>query len=515
MLKGKEILTEPKEAFFALIAPIGIDLSIVNEELSEALKIVSYYANEIRLTDILTQAKLVPDKFSNEVSRYQTYIDEGDKLVRKAKKKDFFSLYGIARVLQWSREKYPDKKREDEIPTRVVHIFRQLKRVDEIKTLERIYGRNILYLGCYASKKDRTNYLVNKMLKTQRGENKSKLESEALAIISTDEDERDKPHGQKIIDCYPYADFIIDCSSRASIKKSCRRLIEIFFGQPFISPNEDEYCSYIANAASYRSLDLSRQVGAAIFGDDCEIIAMGCNEVPKAGGGTYWANENHDHRDYTNGYDSNQKVREDLTRDVLSRLNDNGWISEEYKALTADEMVTLVFEKGENKNGPFVGSMVSDIIEYGRMVHAEMNALADAARFRKSTQGATLFCTTMPCHMCAKLIVAAGIKRVVYLQPYGKSLVEELYPDSISLDGDDGEGKVDFETLKGVTPNGFKRAFHKTQKRKNRDGSAIRWHASEGVPNFLSTFPYYVPLESRAVLEFQSALKAAEIDVTK
>jgi deoxycytidylate deaminase len=352
------------------------------------------------------------------------------------------------------------------------------------------------------------------MLKTQRSENKSKLEAQALEIISTDEDERDKPHGQKIIDCYPYADFIIDCSSRASIKKSCRRLVEIFFGQPFISPDEDEYCSYLANAASYRSLDLSRQVGAAIFGSDCEIIAMGCNEVPKSGGGTYWTNDKNDHRDYAIGYDSNQKVREDLTRDVLSRLNESHWISDEFSGLTTDEMVSKMFQRDEEKNGPLVGSMISDIIEYGRMVHAEMNALADAARFRKSTQGATLFCTTMPCHMCAKLIVAAGIKRVVYLQPYGKSLVEELYSDSISLDTDNVAGIVQFETLKGVTPNGFKRAFHKKDKRKNSDGSAKRWNPSDGVPNFLSTFPYYVPLELLAMKKFQEAMSAAKIELT-
>jgi deoxycytidylate deaminase len=50
-----------------------------------------------------------------------------------------------------------------------------------------------------------------------------------------------------------------------------------------------EYGLFLAKAAALRTLDLSRQVGAAIFSDKGEIIALGANEVPKAGGGTLLA----------------------------------------------------------------------------------------------------------------------------------------------------------------------------------------------------------------------------------
>ena len=150
--------------------------------------------------------------------------------------------------------------------------------------------------------------------------------------------------------------------------------------------------------------------------------------------------------------------------------------------------------------------MIKDVIEFGRMVHAEMNALADAARFRRSTIGATLYCTTMPCHMCAKLIIASGIDRVVYLQPYTKSLVEELYPDSVAIDEHPQAKRVVFETLKGVTPNGFKRAFHKRDRRKNDDGTAKQWDPTQASPTFSSTFPYYLPLEVTAIELLQAGL---------
>lgn len=57
--------------------------------------------------------------------------------------------------------------------------------------------------------------------------------------------------------------------------------------------------------------------------------------------------------------------------------------------------------------------------------HAEQNAIIQAARMGMSIQGATLFCTHQPCVICAKMIVNAGIVRVVYA---------EGYPDDFSLE---------------------------------------------------------------------------------
>jgi dCMP deaminase len=51
------------------------------------------------------------------------------------------------------------------------------------------------------------------------------------------------------------------------------------------------------------------------------------------------------------------------------------------------------------------------------VVHAEANAIANAARSGTSLRGGTLVCTLMPCMTCAKLIVQAGIVRVICLRP--------------------------------------------------------------------------------------------------
>lgn len=60
-----------------------------------------------------------------------------------------------------------------------------------------------------------------------------------------------------------------------------------------------------------------------------------------------------------------------------------------------------------------------------RAVHAEQNAIIQAALHGVSTDGATLYCTHQPCILCAKMIINSNIRRVVYIQPY---------PDTDALD---------------------------------------------------------------------------------
>lgn len=56
--------------------------------------------------------------------------------------------------------------------------------------------------------------------------------------------------------------------------------------------------------------------------------------------------------------------------------------------------------------------------EICRAVHAEQNALMQCARFGIGCEGATLYTTTSPCTICAKLIANSGIKRIVYASEY-------------------------------------------------------------------------------------------------
>lgn len=75
-----------------------------------------------------------------------------------------------------------------------------------------------------------------------------------------------------------------------------------------------------------------------------------------------------------------------------------------------------------------------DITEYGRAVHAEMDALLTCARSGVSPSGGILYVTTFPCHNCTRHIIAAGIKRVFYIEPYAKSRAQEPHEDAIIVE---------------------------------------------------------------------------------
>ncbi len=64
--------------------------------------------------------------------------------------------------------------------------------------------------------------------------------------------------------------------------------------------------------------------------------------------------------------------------------------------------------------------------QYCYAVHAEQNALIQAAKLGISVDGATLYCTYSPCSICGKLIINAGIERVVYKKDYPDEFSFEL-----------------------------------------------------------------------------------------
>lgn len=59
--------------------------------------------------------------------------------------------------------------------------------------------------------------------------------------------------------------------------------------------------------------------------------------------------------------------------------------------------------------------------EICRAVHAEMNVIIQSAREGASTKNATLYTTTFPCIICAKILINAGIEQIVFLEEYGDS----------------------------------------------------------------------------------------------
>ncbi|MEW5722275.1 MAG: cytidine/deoxycytidylate deaminase family protein [Thermodesulfobacteriota bacterium] len=64
--------------------------------------------------------------------------------------------------------------------------------------------------------------------------------------------------------------------------------------------------------------------------------------------------------------------------------------------------------------------------ELCRAIHAEQNAIIQAARHGVSTVGAILYCTTQPCIICTKMLINAGVKEIYFRQSYPDELAEKM-----------------------------------------------------------------------------------------
>ncbi|RYE50336.1 MAG: deoxycytidylate deaminase, partial [Sphingobacteriales bacterium] len=378
------------------------------------------------------------------------------------------------------------------------YVIRQLKRPEEVNLLRRVYGKNFILISAFASVESRKN-LILEMLKSSlpRSTSPSALNNLVDKLIERDESENKDDFGQQLRETFHHADVFIDANSTNGSLDKISRFINAFFGQTDISPSKDEYGMYAAKGASLRSADLSRQVGAAIFSRDGELITQGCNEVPKAFGGTYWDLEVPDHRDVKKGKDPNEHQKKQLLRDLIERLLNAKLLNKSVLRLgNAAEIVEELTAKGKGASadnltrGVLRDAEIMDLTEYGRVVHAEMCAVCDAARLGRSIKNSILYCTTFPCHNCTKHILASGISRVVYIEPYPKSKANDLHSEEIDIYGN-SSGKVIFEPFLGISPFRYRDIFEKG-KRKSSDGTAKRWVQDKPTPSLVSHNAEYI-----------------------
>lgn len=481
------------ELVFGLVGPIGTDLTLVANVLAQELQKVSYRAEHIHVTHLLGDLPLRFELKETPVEdRYASYIKAGNSLRERMKLNDAFALLCVAAI----RTRRAALTGNRQTPANwTAYILNQFKRPEEIRTLRRVYGRGFIQISAYCSKEKRLERLTTRISESHfRRKKPDAYKGKAYDLIMRDEAEEEIEYGQRVRDTFPLADVIIDAESETSVRLTCSRFIRAFFGDNFISPDKDEFGMNLAKAVASRSADLSRQVGAVICSKEGEVISTGCNEVPKAGGGAYWSGDSNDARDFQRGFDSSSKVTSQILQDVFGRLR-RGWFTKSKSRMEVGTLVDLALYEGAS---PIMrDAQLMDILEFGRIVHAEMAAITDAARLGLRVKGATLYCTTFPCHICARHIIAAGIDRVVYIEPYAKSLAAELYPDSLYVEGiteKDGP-RVRFDHFVGIAPERYKEIFAKGR-RKDKRGKALKWDPANAKVLLERLVPAYLQIET-------------------
>lgn len=462
------------------------------------------------------------DKFQNLPKqpadvRWDKHMTAGTQFRKKMERGDALALLAVTRIRK-TRAQLNQKKHLSAAPrSRTRHdlrntairsqayILHQLKHPDEVKSLRRIYGRAFWLISAYSSRDNRLNSIADKIGQSRFDSDKAKYRSTAEELILRDEEELTTEFGQDVKDAFPLADIFVRAGSRKDIQAGVSRFIEILFGHPYHTPTKDEVGMFYARAAALRSSDLSRQVGAAITTSSGDIIAVGCNDVPRAGGGLYWPGDR-DFRDFQVGYDTSARVRKEILSEILQRLQEAGWLAQSKSNEEIDLLVKAALRGGNN--ALMSGVRLMNVLEFGRMVHAEMASLADAACRGLRVQGGTLYTTTFPCHICARHIVAAGIKRVVYVEPYPKSMAKDLYPDSIAVDGEDRQSgdAINFESFVGVAPRRYAELFDPPL-RKDKEGKVINWRKIGPAPRLERIVTSYIWIEIDAVHLLSETMK--------
>ena len=127
------------------------------------------------------------------------------------------------------------------------------------------------------------------------------------------------------------------------------------------------------------------------------------------------------------------------------------------------------------------------------------------ARTGRSTRGATLYTTTFPCHNCARHIIGAGIRKVLYIEPYAKSKAFALHRDAITNDEESAE-RIPFVPFIGIGPRRYFELFSLTLgtgypvSRKEK-GRTISWKRADATPRFQMQPASYL---DRELLAFRS-----------
>ncbi len=360
-----------------------------------------------------------------------------------------------------------------------VFIVDSIKNQNELELLRKTFSNEFFLLFLYSDRETRWRRMVD----YKSWDKKDRVKFEERDLIDQDE-KSERPSvgyaGQQVGKLAGMGDYyIVNDQNRESLYNDAKRFVNLLFGGGSNQPTLEERSMHLAFSAANRSFCLSRQVGAAIIDDKGDVLGVGHNDVPKATGGLYRQEDENDRRCYLVG---------DMR--CINHVNKEERFNSLYKKIINEIQKYIGPLKSKPKNGSrslsnfkesikslIEGSPFREATEYCRAVHAEMEALLSVARTGRSPVGATMYVTTEPCHNCTKHIICAGIKKVVFMEPYPKSLGMELHSDAIHRGSSlpmCSDNKVLYTAYQGVAPYRYQDFFQAIEERKDNNGKYIR-----------------------------------------
>jgi deoxycytidylate deaminase len=472
--------THTEELVIALCGPIGSPLHEVGDKLKEMLlRTFAYERCEvIRLSNFIAahakrasrEVRIDPD------GRRHDLISIGDEMRREYGSSVLAEL--AVNSIRVDRQMTGVNVESGQyLPRRVCHIIDSIKNQQELELLRTVYREALYVVGVFAPVPNRVASLQSLGL-TQK---------QVAALMDRDSGE-ELVEGQTVSETFPQCDFFLrmDSNTESQLRSRVERFLHLILGTQVITPTRAETAMYAAASAAGNSACLSRQVGASVTDSEGEVLALGWNDVPKAFGDLYVTdlvtdpNGDRDHRCWNHGGKCyNDEEKNLLAEHVVDALGD---------LVPAEKRTQAVSQVISNKK-------LKGLIEFSRSIHAEMHALLSALRQKGDrVRGGRLYVTTYPCHSCARHIVAAGIREVIYIEPYKKSLAIKLHGDAMTEAEQDGD-KVRVLPYDGVAPSRYLSLFRMKPDSRKRDGKVIR------VAPDLATPKLEKSLEALPVLE--------------
>jgi len=525
-----ELTPEPRpELVIGLVGPVGTELHQLARSIEERLSAFRYRSAYIRVSQLI-QSWCEPElatviTASKGGDRIRHLMNAGDGLRRKAGKGDALVPLIVSAIRAARSGLQKDGNGNARMQANdVCYIIDSLKHPAEVKTLRGLYGDRFVLISAFDSEEARSTNLKNAIAKAHVSTETEGFKEQADDLIKIDAKRPGERFGQNVRETFPLGDFFVRVAE--GYEAPLNRFLDVYFGSPYLTPLRSEYLMFEASAIALRSADLSRQIGAVVIDRHGEIVSSGCNEVPTAGGGAYWPDDlkGLDNRDYRSGKDFNAVKKFDIVREFMDFLEEHGVMRLAGKDTVEDAVKEVLTGKLRDR---FKDLRVSNLIEFGRVVHAEMSALMRAAQRGIAVGGGEIYSTTFPCHMCARHIISAGIVRVVYIEPYPKSMTADLFPEIVSIDAAPGPALlggecspagakrnkvVSFEPFEGIAPPMFLSLFQASE-RKDRQGYIIDWNRAEALPKIVGPAEADLRLEQSVALEVDVLPRLRQQDV--
>lgn len=490
------------ELVIGIVGAVGSKLGHVQEALRAAFTEAAYQTETVHLIELLHDI----DKWeslseSPEESRIEAHMDAGDEFRSLISSDDALAILGVGQIRKL-REKATGDVAEP--AKRTAYILKSLKHPDEILALREIYGPSFWLAAAYSPREVRIQSLSKTIARSHNSYSEELFRKHAEQLVSRDQQDSTKSFGQNVRQSFPMADVFLDSTDETKLRNDVNRFVRLVLGDNSETPSKDEFAMAHAFTAALRSGALGRQVGAAIASVFGEILAVGTNEVPKYSGGQYWPEDTRDHRDIKQELDSSDQLKQINLGEILDELAGKGWLEKSKTELSTSDRIKEALNLLKD-------TRIMQPLEYGRAVHAEMAAIVEAAARGVKIRGGTLYSTTFPCHECARHIVASAIVRVVFIEPYPKSLAAQLHDDAIAVETASRD-RVLFEPFIGIAPRKFAELFQMFGDRKTPEGKRIEWKANKNVLRIPGFPESYIASEEDALELLNKKMEDAKLN---